>query len=96
MWIGGLKEVPASTMLAKHPERILRLAVSGMLPKNALREERLKKLRIYVDEQHPHTSQFPSLLTVPPRAEQAAKQRFASYSKESIHFPTPAARKDVD
>jgi hypothetical protein len=67
-----------------------------MLPKNALREERLKKLKIYNAEEHPHMAQFPAALSVPPKAEQMALKKFASFNKESIHLPTAAARKDVD
>jgi len=48
-----------STMMAKHPERAMYLAVKGMLPHNRLGRAMLKKLRIYRDEQHPHEAQKP-------------------------------------
>jgi large subunit ribosomal protein L13 len=54
---GGLKEVKAQDMLVKHPDLILRKAVSGMLPKNRLRRVRLRKLRLYVGPHHPHEAQ---------------------------------------
>lgn len=56
---GGLKEVPYKEMLEKHPERILRLAVKGMLPKNSLGRQMIKKLRIFEGTEHPHEAQQP-------------------------------------
>jgi large subunit ribosomal protein L13 len=61
---GGLKEVSLKEMRAKHPERIIALAVKGMLPQNKLRDRRLKKLKIYVGSQHPHQAQDPKPLIV--------------------------------
>lgn len=54
---GGLKEVKAKDMFLKHPDSILRKAVSGMLPKNKLRKVRMRKLRVYVGPDHPHEGQ---------------------------------------
>lgn len=45
---GHLKEIPLSRMLATHPERVIQHAVKGMLPKNKLRAERLKRLKLFV------------------------------------------------
>lgn len=56
---GGLKVVGFKDMLARHPERIIRGAVSGMLPKNKLRDVRLRKLKIYTGSEHPHAAQQP-------------------------------------
>ncbi|KAK9837291.1 hypothetical protein WJX81_003791 [Elliptochloris bilobata] len=50
---GGLKERPVRIQREKAPEEILRRAVYGMLPKNNLRKERARKLRIFPDEEHP-------------------------------------------
>lgn len=47
MYPGGLKETPYKDMMVKKPEEIIRHAVSGMLPKNKLRERRLDRLRIF-------------------------------------------------
>ncbi len=58
-YIGGLKERTARQMLEKHPERLIYLAVKGMLPKNATRKRRLKRLKIYADAEHPHHAQKP-------------------------------------
>jgi large subunit ribosomal protein L13 len=46
-------------MLAKHPDRILRLAVKRMLPKNRMGRRLLSKLRIYAGPNHPHAAQQP-------------------------------------
>ena len=51
-WPGGLKEISFSKMMEKDPRRIISMAVSGMLPKNKLRAERLKRLRVFVGENH--------------------------------------------
>ncbi|KAK9711453.1 54S ribosomal protein L23, mitochondrial [Basidiobolus ranarum] len=51
---GGLKEIPYKYMMEHKPEEIIRRAVSGMLPKNKVRELRLSRLLIFPDEKHPH------------------------------------------
>ncbi|PKI83629.1 54S ribosomal protein L23, mitochondrial [Malassezia vespertilionis] len=54
MYPGGLKEIPFNTMLQKKPEEIIRRAVSGMLPKNKLRDRRLERLKIFPDDTNPY------------------------------------------
>jgi large subunit ribosomal protein L13 len=56
---GGLKVVPARTMMAKHPERILYEAVKRMVPRNKLGRQQMTKLKIYAGPQHPHQAQQP-------------------------------------
>jgi large subunit ribosomal protein L13 len=51
-------------MRQRHPERILQAAVRGMLPKNALGEQQLKKLKVYVGPNHPHQAQKPKPLPI--------------------------------
>lgn len=51
---GGLRKISYQTMLDKNPTEIIRRAVSGMLPKNKLRDQRLKRFFIYADENHPY------------------------------------------
>jgi large subunit ribosomal protein L13 len=58
---GGLKQVPYRTMMQKHPERIIKFAVKGMLPKNRLGRRLLKKLHVYAGPRHPHVAQQPKL-----------------------------------
>jgi len=59
---GGLRSVPAKTLLATKPEEIVRLSVRGMLPKNALGRKMLKKLKVYKGSEHPHKALMPEAL----------------------------------
>jgi large subunit ribosomal protein L13 len=56
---GGLREVTARVMIAKRPERVVELAIKGMLPKNKLGRAMAKKLKVYADAEHPHSAQRP-------------------------------------
>lgn len=56
---GGLREVPMGRLIDKRPTYPLMHAVKGMLPKNSLGNHMLKKLRIYIDSNHPHVAQQP-------------------------------------
>ena len=59
---GGIKSITAGKLLEEKPERLLRAAVKGMLPKNSLGRQMLKKLKIYAGGEHPHEAQTPRLL----------------------------------
>ena len=63
-YLGGLKEVQAKDMLAKKPERMFELAVKGMLPKNTLGREMIKKLKVYAGSEHEHAAQKPQKLEI--------------------------------
>ena len=56
---GGLVEIPLRTMLDKHPDRVIRYAVKGMLPKTKLGRKMLTKLKVYGGDDHPHQAQQP-------------------------------------
>ena len=56
---GGLVEIPLRTMLDKHPHRVIRYAVKGMLPKTKLGRKMLAKLKVYSGDDHPHHAQQP-------------------------------------
>lgn len=56
-WIGGQKKVLAGEMLEKNPDRVIKFAVKGMLPKNKLADEIIKKLKVYAGPEHPHKAQ---------------------------------------
>lgn len=56
---GGIKEIPYRVMSAKHPDRVIRMAVKGMLPQNRLGKQMLRKLKIYTGTEHPHEAQKP-------------------------------------
>ena len=60
---GGLKEVSARHVMETHPERLLREAIYGMLPKNTWRDRLDRRLKVYVGPQHPHAAQTPEPLT---------------------------------
>lgn len=57
-WMGNKKEFTAEQVMEKNPERIIELAVRGMLPKNKLARELHRKLRVYKGEEHPHAAQI--------------------------------------
>ncbi len=59
---GGQRETRLEEMLAKHPERVLRRAVWGMIPKGPLGRMQIKKLKLYTSGNHPHTAQKPEKL----------------------------------
>lgn len=61
---GGLKSTPLGQMLATKPEEVLRLAVKGMLPKNSLGRQMLRKLKVYAGSCHPHEAQMPQPLAL--------------------------------
>jgi large subunit ribosomal protein L13 len=57
---GGLTSVSYGELLAKHPERLVERAVKGMLPKNSLGRQMLRKLKVYAGPEHPHQAQRPA------------------------------------
>ena len=60
---GGIKKINFKDLLDKDPEKVLRNSVKGMLPKNKLNRQIIKKLKIYSDEVHPHEAQNPEVLS---------------------------------
>ncbi len=56
---GGIKEMTAEKLLSKKPTEMIRTAVKGMLPKNSLGRQMLRKLKIYAGPNHPHEAQKP-------------------------------------
>lgn len=56
---GGLKEVPYKRLIVEKPEKIVELAVKGMLPKNSLGRKMIKKLKVYAGAEHNHQAQQP-------------------------------------
>lgn len=61
---GGLKSLSLGRLRAKRPERIIELAVKGMLPKNPLGRAMFRKLKVYAGAVHPHAAQQPAKLEV--------------------------------
>jgi large subunit ribosomal protein L13 len=63
-YMGGEKHIPFARMIAKHPDRVIELAVKGMLPKNTLGRHLREKLRVYAGTDHPHQGQDPQPLQI--------------------------------
>jgi large subunit ribosomal protein L13 len=64
-YMGHERFTPYATMIEKHPERVVEKAVFGMLPKSTLGRQKLRlKLKVYAGEQHPHTAQQPTVVTL--------------------------------
>jgi large subunit ribosomal protein L13 len=61
---GGLRTTTYEEMLNKHPERIIRTAVKGMMPNNILGRQMFKKLRVYAGPDHDHVAQQPEALSL--------------------------------
>lgn len=63
-YIGGMKEISARDLLNKNPEKMMMLAVKGMLPHNSLGRQMLKKLRVYAGAEHENIAQKPEVWEV--------------------------------
>lgn len=61
---GGLREVSVKEMFEKNPERVIELAVKGMLPKTKLGKAMAKKLKVYADAEHRHVAQKPEAIEI--------------------------------
>ena len=62
-YVGGMKETTLREMLDKKPEKVIELAVKGMLPKGPLGRSMIKKLHVYAGPEHDHQAQKPEVLT---------------------------------
>ena len=63
-YIGNLKTTSLRDLLAAHPERVIEIAVKGMLPKNPLGRQMARKLKVYSGSNHPHAAQQPQVLDI--------------------------------
>ena len=70
-YMGGLKATSLSRMMERHPERVIELAVRGMLPRNRLNSHVLRHLKVYAGPDHPHEAQI-----------NASRKREAAASRE--------------
>lgn len=71
-YMGGDKIIPFKRMMERYPERVIELAVKGMLPKNTLGRAMRSKLRVYAGDQHPHQGQNPQPLAIDARVSESA------------------------
>ena len=62
-YVGGMKETTLKEMMAKKPEKVVELAVKGMLPKGPLGRQMYTKLFVYAGPEHKHAAQKPEVLT---------------------------------
>ena len=72
---GGLREKTLANLQESHPDRVIRLAVRGMLPKTTLGRQMLRRLKIYAGESHPHGAQIRDLASVEVLSLPAALER---------------------
>lgn len=63
-YMGGLKKIQYKKLMAEDPERALRLAVKGMLPKNSLGRKMISKLKVYKGAEHNNAAQKPEVLVI--------------------------------
>ena len=63
-YIGNLKSETLGQALERHPERVIEIAVKGMLPKNTLGRAMYRKLKVYKGSEHPHAAQQPQTLDI--------------------------------
>jgi len=61
---GGIRSRTLAEMLARRPEEVIRKAVQGMLPRNRLARQQLRKLKVYAGPEHPHVAQKPKQMEV--------------------------------
>ena len=62
-YVGGMKETTLAEMMAKKPEKVVELAVQGMLPKGPLGRDMIKKIHVYAGSEHEQQAQKPEVLT---------------------------------
>jgi large subunit ribosomal protein L13 len=70
---GGIRFQTLGTLLEKRPEEVIRRAVKGMLPRNRLARQQLRKLKIYAGPDHPHQAQKPEVLEIVMRGRPAGE-----------------------
>lgn len=63
-YIGGIKSIGLEKLLKEHPERVIEIAVKGMLPKGPLGRDMFRKLKVYSGSEHPHAAQQPAVLDI--------------------------------
>ena len=63
-YVGGMRETTLREMMAKKPEKVVELAVKGMLPKGPLGRQMIKKLHVYAGAEHNHAAQQPKALEI--------------------------------
>lgn len=63
-YIGGIRQATFEELIARHPERVIEIAVKGMLPKGPLGRAMFRKLKVYTGNEHQHAAQQPQVLDI--------------------------------
>ena len=63
-YVGGIKQATFEEMIARHPERVIEIAVKGMLPKGPLGRAMYRKLKVFAGNEHNHAAQQPQVLDI--------------------------------
>ncbi|VFP79595.1 50S ribosomal protein L13 [Candidatus Erwinia haradaeae] len=63
-YVGGIKQLTLKEMINKRPERVLEIAIKGMLPKGPLGRQMYRKLKVYAGDKHQHAAQKPQVLKI--------------------------------
>ncbi|VFP86708.1 50S ribosomal protein L13 [Candidatus Erwinia haradaeae] len=63
-YIGGIKKLTFSEMISRYPEKVIEIAVKGMLPKGPLGRQMYRKLKVYAGDRHKHAAQKPKVLDI--------------------------------
>ena len=87
---GGLREKTLARLQESHPDRVIRLAVRGMLPKTILGRQMLQRLKIYAGESHPHGAQIKDLASVEVLSIPAEVERPAPVEAQAVEEPVEA------
>jgi len=70
---GGFKQIPFDKMMQKDPRKVIELAVRGMLPKNKLRDKRMRRLKVFNQELHPYKDKFKNRQQVKEKSQKPKK-----------------------
>jgi large subunit ribosomal protein L13 len=93
---GGYREETLGDLLARRPEEVIRRAVKGMLPRNKLGVQQLRKLKIYAGNEHPHEAQMPSPLPAGRGSEGGRSAAAAATQAEASPATVSPATTDTD
>lgn len=92
-WIGGYRVTKAKDLLIKHPTQLIELAVRGMLPKNKLNREIIKKLKVYAGPEHPHKAQVETSKQSLEKPRRAVRKEVVKTETSIKKAPKPTTKK---
>ena len=92
-WMGGYRVTKAKDLLEKDPTQLIERAVRGMLPKNTLNRDIIKKLKVYAGPEHPHTAQVETSKPLLVKPVQAVRKTMVKAEDKAVKAEKPAAKK---